>query len=454
MRFCDKLPKLRKDNNLSQEQLADRLGVSRQAVSKWESGSSYPDMDKMIQMCSILNCTLEDLLDDGTIGNSNLGSKSNVNNYFQDFLKFVTKIYNMFCSMSFKQKMKCLFEMAIIFFVLFALSSIILSVLESLVFNFLLNIPNVGRFFYEIINNILVVLLVAIGCIIFIHLFKIRYLDYYITIEDACAHEKTIEEPIDKPKEIYREERKQEKIIIRDPKHSSFSFFNFLLKIVMFFLKAFCLFISVFVIMSFLFLIVMLFISVYHLGYGILFGWISLALIGCILINYNFLEIIYKFIVCKKQATKRLFIVFIVGLILIGSGIGLSITNVMSFDEITNFATNDYTLSYEEIEMKEDMVLDFYTEYDNVKYVIDNSVSNIKLEIRHLNNMNYSLIEHDSYVYVTWDINFKDAYDMILNDLKNKVIRDYDSGDYMYVTVTISEDNYNKLNSNCKNYDY
>lgn len=38
MRFCDKLPKLRKNNNLSQEQLADRLGVSRQAVSKWESG--------------------------------------------------------------------------------------------------------------------------------------------------------------------------------------------------------------------------------------------------------------------------------------------------------------------------------------------------------------------------------------------------------------------------------
>ena len=67
MRFCDKLPKLRKENNLSQEQLADRLGVSRQAVSKWESGSSYPDMDKMIQICNILNCTLEDLLDDGVI---------------------------------------------------------------------------------------------------------------------------------------------------------------------------------------------------------------------------------------------------------------------------------------------------------------------------------------------------------------------------------------------------
>ena len=68
MRFCEKLAVKRKQNNLSQEQFADTLGVSRQAVSKWESGTSYPDMDKIIKMTQILNCTLEDLLDDGTIG--------------------------------------------------------------------------------------------------------------------------------------------------------------------------------------------------------------------------------------------------------------------------------------------------------------------------------------------------------------------------------------------------
>ena len=55
MRFSEKLPKLRKNNNLSQEQLAEQLGVSRQAVSKWEAGNSYPDMEKMLQMCQILN---------------------------------------------------------------------------------------------------------------------------------------------------------------------------------------------------------------------------------------------------------------------------------------------------------------------------------------------------------------------------------------------------------------
>ena len=47
MKFCEKLAKQRKNNNLSQEQLAEMLSVSRQAVSKWENGSSYPDMDKI-----------------------------------------------------------------------------------------------------------------------------------------------------------------------------------------------------------------------------------------------------------------------------------------------------------------------------------------------------------------------------------------------------------------------
>ena len=70
MRFCDKLSKLRRQNNITQEQLADRLEISRQAVSKWESGTSVPDISKMMELCNILNCTLEDLLDDGVIGSS------------------------------------------------------------------------------------------------------------------------------------------------------------------------------------------------------------------------------------------------------------------------------------------------------------------------------------------------------------------------------------------------
>lgn len=442
MRFCKKLSKLRKDNNLSQEQLAERLGVSRQAVSKWESGSAYPDMDKMIQMCKILNCTLEDLLDDGTI-NSNQNSKNNANNYFQDFLKFVTKIYNMFCSMTLKQKVKCLCELFIIFLVLLILGAIIFSITESLIIDLFLKIPNIGNFFYLIISNLLRIILIAIGIIIFIHLFKIRYLDYYITVEDENVHEKTIEEPIDKPKETYYKEKKREKVIIRDPKHSSFRFFNFLLKIFMLSLKIFIAFLSIFAVASFIFLMILLLISMCHYGYGILFVWISLTLIGCIIINYNILEVVYKFIVSKKQRVRRIFITSIIGLALIGGGIGLSFSNIMSFDYVTSFDDKDYVTSYEEINFNDYTKLNFHTA--DVKYVINNDIDNIKLEIKHFKYTDYYLSEYDHDIYISYDLNFKDSYKLVLEDLKNKTLRDYSECNYISITVILSQDNYNKL---------
>ena len=49
--LSENLKRIRKDNNLSQEQLAEKLGVSRQSVSKWENGEAYPEMDKVLQLC-------------------------------------------------------------------------------------------------------------------------------------------------------------------------------------------------------------------------------------------------------------------------------------------------------------------------------------------------------------------------------------------------------------------
>lgn len=62
MTLGDKLSKLRKENNYTQEQLADILGVSRQAISKWESSITYPETDKLIYMSELFNCSLDYLL--------------------------------------------------------------------------------------------------------------------------------------------------------------------------------------------------------------------------------------------------------------------------------------------------------------------------------------------------------------------------------------------------------
>lgn len=64
MTLGDKLSKLRKESNYTQEQLADILGVSRQAISKWESNITYPETDKLIRMSELFNCSLDYLLKD------------------------------------------------------------------------------------------------------------------------------------------------------------------------------------------------------------------------------------------------------------------------------------------------------------------------------------------------------------------------------------------------------
>ena len=64
MTFGDKLSKIRKENNYTQEQLAEVLGVSRQAVSKWESDLTYPETDKLIRISELFHCSLDYLLRD------------------------------------------------------------------------------------------------------------------------------------------------------------------------------------------------------------------------------------------------------------------------------------------------------------------------------------------------------------------------------------------------------
>ena len=62
MSFGENLQKIRKKNQLSQEGLAEMLGVSRQAVSKWELGEGYPEVDKLLILSKKLNISLDSLL--------------------------------------------------------------------------------------------------------------------------------------------------------------------------------------------------------------------------------------------------------------------------------------------------------------------------------------------------------------------------------------------------------
>ena len=57
--IANRLQKLRKENGYSQEELADKLGISRQAVSKWERAESSPDTDNLIVLARLYNVSLD-----------------------------------------------------------------------------------------------------------------------------------------------------------------------------------------------------------------------------------------------------------------------------------------------------------------------------------------------------------------------------------------------------------
>ena len=56
--FGENLQYYRKRDGMTQEQLAERLEVSRQTVSKWEAGTSYAEMEKILQLCDIFSCDM------------------------------------------------------------------------------------------------------------------------------------------------------------------------------------------------------------------------------------------------------------------------------------------------------------------------------------------------------------------------------------------------------------
>lgn len=439
MKFSDKLKKLRKDNNLSQERLADLLEVSRQAVSKWESGSSYPDMEKMKKMCKVLNCTLEDLLDDGCIGKSE-NNKINLVNSFNDFLKIVTNTYNMFCAMRFKEKIKCILEMLLIAFILWIMSEVVFAIFNIFIFNLFLNIPKIGSFIDVFFENVLVIVLVIIDVIVFIHLFKIRYLEYYVTVEDQSVVTKTLEDPINEVKSS------KERVIIRDPKHSSSTFLNVLATIVIAIIK----FMAFFLIIPFGFLFILFTVVIFllfcYLKYGVIFLTAIIGVLGLLGIAYIFIKLLYNFIFSRKQNFKRIFILFISSLILLGAGIGLTLGIYMTFDEVNDLTKEFQTNQIVHIEMTKDTVLNS----NNIVYNIDDSVKDIRLESKYIK---YSTSNPEGQV---WYIHSYQDTDRLLKllayDVKNKNKRDYNKLFESKINVTVSKKNYDILKDNYSNY--
>lgn len=92
LHFHEKILMLRKKHNLSQEELGLELGVSRQTISKWEAGVSYPDFQRLVMLSDFFDMTLDELVKDinvQDVRNKSLTDEK-VTSIFNDFEKSKT----------------------------------------------------------------------------------------------------------------------------------------------------------------------------------------------------------------------------------------------------------------------------------------------------------------------------------------------------------------------------
>lgn len=89
MTFGEKIKKLRTDNGLTQEQLADRLYVSRTAVSKWETDKGLPSIDALKEISVLFNVSLDSLISDDDVKSKKLADERRAKIFYMIAIVFL-----------------------------------------------------------------------------------------------------------------------------------------------------------------------------------------------------------------------------------------------------------------------------------------------------------------------------------------------------------------------------
>ena len=447
-KFSENLKKIRKDNNLSQEQLADELGVSRQAISKWESAAAYPEMDKIITLCDRFNLNIDDLLHkDIREVKGEEESKKNINKYVDDFLSFITTTINMFSSMTFKSKCKCLFEQAIIIFILFIVSFIVGQIGLS-VFSGLHNILP-GAIYYtifSIVQTIFYLLCLIASIIIIIHIFKTRYLDYYENVKKETKVEENKSEK--EVKEKIEIKKVEDKIIIRDPKHSEYKFINGLFKGIVWMIKFFTLCFSTLLFMSLICLFIILILSFLLSRTGLFFIGLLISILSASVINIILILLLLNFVFNRKSNKKIMIWSFIISLITVGIGVGLLLIGTLQFKYIENDPESLET-KYIEYDMHNKLFID---NHYNIEYIPSDN-TNLKIEYTINKNYEVKVLDYSENIINLWPT-CENPIEMIketFENLNNRKIIPVD-GNIESIKVYTTLENINLLKQNKDNF--
>ena len=473
MKFSEKLIKLRKDNKLSQEQLASMLDVSRQAVSKWESGQTYPEMDKLLSLCKIFKCTLDELTNDEISKEEivNSGKKKNTfRNSIYEMLEFINTSISMLKSMSFKEVVKMLFELLIL---------VIFLLILYLPFMLVINIGNraLGYIFsYQysisyIWTGIINIIYWLLFIIIFVYIYKVRFVDKY--------EESEIVEVKSSSKENKSEVIEKRIIISKERDDKSFALFNILSSIVKWMIKFISLCVGIPLIFTLIFLVFAFIINIVLMFKGVLLFGPLVGIIFLTVFNIMILEMIFKFIFNMTINFKKMFIMFLTSIIGVGASLGIlaiEISNIKYVDELpkdVEMTTKKYEFTMKDglfVDTEYSAIVKFINRPDNncfydgnyylctdfkMEVVQDDSLNDqIKIELEYAEDFNNMYInENDKSIYIGRDSNFDfnsfiEINNMIISNLKHKKVYDYNRVSQATVKISLSSKTKDLLEKN------
>ena len=463
MKFGENLQKLRKEKGISQEQLAEQLGVTRQSVSKWESGNSYPEMDKIVAICNLFHCDMDVLINkDITEEREKKDASSVVKEIFSGVTNYVKKTIYLFEHKSLKDIIKMCVQVFIIICVilLFAIPFMLLKEIVVSLFYTGNNWFSIffAKFWNFIFNGGYAILAIAT----FLYIFKIKFLDneeiIVEEVEDKTQNsEEVSEDNSSKTASSKSSEKKKVKII--KVKKNDFSLLDLLVKAITVCLKCLFVLFLIPVIIGTIMLLIGLVLLIVLIFKGLFLAGPILLFLGGIVFAIVLIELMLDFIFNLKFSKRRIIITIISSIVVSSIGLGLSIWYFLNLNVINDVPTSFKTETKEEIYTMTDDFLIHYDDYSfNTRFVEDNSLTNqVRVRIDYYTIANdVSLERTDNEVYLNYEavdgVNIKQITDSIIKDLKHNKIHTYDQLGQVSITITTSKINVDKIQDNYQKY--
>lgn len=463
MKFGENLQKLRKEKGISQEQLAEQLGVTRQSVSKWESGNSYPEMDKIVAICNLFHCDMDVLINkDITEEREKKDASSVVKEIFSGVTNYVKKTIYLFEHKSLKDIIKMCAQVFIIICVilLFAIPFMLLKEIVVSLFYTGNNWFSIffAKFWNFIFNGGYAILAIAT----FLYIFKIKFLDneeiIVEEVEDKTQNsEEVSEDNSSKTDSSKSSEKKKVKII--KVKKNDFSLLDLLVKAITVCLKCLFVLFLIPIIIGTIMLLIGLVLLIVLIFKGLFLAGPILLFLGGIVFAIVLIELMLDFIFNLKFSKRRIIITIISSIVVSSIGLGLSIWYFLNLNVINDVPTSFKTETKEEIYTMTDDFLIHYDDYSfNTRFVEDNSLTNqVRVRIDYYTIANDVSIERtDNEVYLNYEtvdgVNIKQITDSIIKDLKHNKIHTYDQLGQVSITITTSKINVDKIQDNYQKY--